>query len=113
MTGEHYVLSRLNFASKKCKTSENSEDKILHWVEMDMLPLNRLRMESIHDPVLSRISDRIKRNMWNNCSMAEWPYKESQPKLTVEKGIICNGDIIIPPQSLRKEVLCTIMNIMV
>ena len=57
------------------------------------------------DPVLSWISDRIKRNTWRICSMAERLYKESYHKLTVEKCIICNGDIIIPPQSLRKEVL--------
>lgn len=62
-------------------------------------------METIQDPVLSRISDRIKRNTWSNCSIAERPYKESRHKLTGKKGIICNGDIIIPPQSLRKEVL--------
>lgn len=37
--------------------------------------------------------------------MAERPYKESRHKLTVEKGIICNGDIIILLHSLRKEVL--------
>ena len=37
--------------------------------------------------------------------MEKRPYKESRHKLTIEKGIICNGDIIKPPQSLRKEVL--------
>ena len=36
--------------------------------------------------------------------MAEGPDKESRHKLTVEKGIRCNGDIIITPKSLRKEV---------
>ena len=33
--------------------------------------------------------------------MAERPYKELRHKLTVGKGIIYNGDIIIPLQSLR------------
>ena len=48
------VLSRLNFDSKSLETSENSEDKILHWVETDVLLLNLLRMETKQDPVLRR-----------------------------------------------------------
>lgn len=70
---------------------------------MDVLPLNHLRMETREIPMLSRISDRIKRNTWSNCSVAETFYKESKHKLTVEKGIIYNGDIIIHPTKFKKR----------
>lgn len=70
----------------------------MHLIETDVLPLNQFRLGTRQDSVLNRIMDRIKRNTWSNCSMAERLYKESRHKL-IEKGIICNGDIIVPPVS--------------
>lgn len=32
------ALYWLNFESKNVETSENCEDRILHWIEMDVLP---------------------------------------------------------------------------
>ena len=49
--------------------------------------------------------NRIRRNKWNNCSKAERPYKEVKHKLTMDKGVICNGDLVVPPQKMRKEVI--------
>ena len=51
------------------------------------------------------ILERIKRNIWSYCSMAERPFKEARPKITIEKSIICNGNIIVYPQTLRKDTL--------
>ena len=37
-----------------------------------------------------------------NCSRVERPYKEIRHKLMIEHGVICNGDLIIPPETQRK-----------
>ena len=50
---------------------------------------DRMAAETRHDPVLIRISSRIRKHIWGNCS------KEIRHKLTIEHGVICNGDLII------------------
>ena len=71
------ALPRLRFYKEsKDKTEEKFEDTFLHWVEIDVLSLNRMTAETRHDPVLSRIISRIRENIWENCSRAERPYKE-------------------------------------
>ena len=58
------ALSRLQFYKEsKDKTEEEFEDKFLHWVEADVLSLDRMATESRHDPVLSRITSRIKKKI--------------------------------------------------
>ena len=49
--------------SQKDKTEEEFEDTFLHWVETDILSLDRMAAETRHDPVLSRITSRIRKNM--------------------------------------------------
>ena len=39
------------------------EDTILHWVETDILSLDRMAVETRHDPELSRITLRIRKNI--------------------------------------------------
>ena len=99
------ALSRLEFNGETAGNPENNEDKIMHWVETDVLPLKRLRMETKQDPVLNRITDRIRKNVWSNCSISERPYKETRHKLTIENGIICSGDTVVPPETLRKDII--------
>ena len=71
------VLSRLWFyKGSKDKAEEEFEDTFLHWVETDVLSLDRIAAETRHDPVLSRLTSRIRKNIWGNCSRAERPYKE-------------------------------------
>ena len=60
--------------------------------------------ETRHDPVLSRITSRIRKNIWGNYFRAERPYKEMRHNLMMEHGVICNGDQIIPPETQRKLV---------
>ena len=51
------ALSRLRFyRESKDKTEEEFEDTFLHWGETDVLSLDRVAAEIIHDPVLSRIT---------------------------------------------------------
>ena len=63
------ALSWLKFNNEK-KEINNLEDEILHWVETDILPYQRLRTETLQDPILNNVYWRIKRNRWNNCSKA-------------------------------------------
>ena len=100
------ALSRLRFYKEsKDKTEEEFEDTFLHWVESNVLSLDRMAAETRHDPVLSRVTSRIRKNKWVNCSRAERPYKEIRHKLTIEHGVICEGDLIIPPETQRKLVI--------
>ena len=64
-----------------------------------------MAVETRHDPVLSRITLRIRKSIWGNCSKAERPYKEVRHKLKMEHGVICNGDLINPPETQRKLVI--------
>ena len=100
------ALSRLRFNKEsKDKSEEEFEDTFLHWVETDVLSLNKIAEETKNDPILSRIKSRISKNVWGNCSIAERPFKEIKHKLTVENGVICNGDLIVPPETQRKIII--------
>ena len=62
-------------ASLKLKgnvTPSHYEVRKLHWVETDVLSLYRMAAETRHDPVLSRVTSRM-RKTWGNCSKAERP----------------------------------------
>ena len=71
------AISRLQFYKEsKDKTEEEFEDTFLHWVGTDVLSLDRMAVETRHEPVLSRITLRIRKNKWGNCSLVERSYKE-------------------------------------
>ena len=100
------ALSRLQFYKEsKDKTEEEFEDTFLHWVETDVLFLDRMAVETRQDSVLSRITLRIRKNVWGNCSKTERPYKEIRHKLTIEHGVIYNGELIISSETQRKLVI--------
>ena len=73
-------------------------------MEVDVLSCKTLSSET-QDPILSRILEDIRKNVWNNCTIAERPFKEAQHKLMIEKGIIFGADTIVLPQILRKDVI--------
>ena len=50
-------LSRLRFYK------ESKDNTFLHWVETDVLSLDRMSAETRHDPVLSRITSRIRKDV--------------------------------------------------
>ena len=60
----------------KDKREEEFEDTFLHWVKTDVLSLDRMAVETRHDPVLSRITSRIRKNVSENCSRVKITYKE-------------------------------------
>ena len=56
------AISRLQFYKKLTdKTEEEFEDILLHWVETDVLSLDRMAAETRYDPVRSRITSRIRK----------------------------------------------------
>lgn len=86
------TLSRLNFNIQNVETKDSCEDRILHWVETDVLSFRWIKFETDQDPILKRILNRIWNNVWSNCSMGERPFKEASYRLTIERS-----DPIVPP----------------
>ena len=96
------ALSRLRFYKESKDKTEEFEDTFLHRVETDVLSFDRMAAETRHDPVLSRITSRIRKNIWGNYFRAERPYKEISHTLMMEHGVICDGNLIIPPRNKKK-----------
>ena len=99
------ALSRLRFQSQNGEEHENSEDRIIQWVETDVLSCKTLSRETQRDPILSRIFECIRKNVWSNCTIAARPFKEVRHKLTVERGVIFRAEAIVPSKILRKDVI--------
>ena len=53
--------TRLQFYKESKDKTEEFEDTFLHWVETDVLSLDRMAAETRHDPELSRITSRIRK----------------------------------------------------
>ena len=99
------ALFRLRFQSEKEEEHENLEDRIIQWVETDVLSHKTLSRETQQDPILSGILECIRKNVWSNCIIAERSFKEARHKLMVDRGIIYNADAIVPPQILKKDII--------
>lgn len=68
---------------------------------------SKLTFDMKPDPILNIILFRIK-NKWNNCSWVERNLKEIRCKLTVEKGVICNVDVVVLPATQRSKIIRSI-----
>ena len=55
------ALLRLRFYKESKDKTEEFEDTFLHWVETDVLSLDRMAAETKHEAVLSRITSRIRK----------------------------------------------------
>nr|XP_047140200.1 uncharacterized protein K02A2.6-like [Hydra vulgaris] len=93
------ALSRLSFLPQD---EEKDQETFIHLVESDIVNLEQIIKETENDRVLMDIKTRIRKNNWSRCSVTERPYKSIRNKLTIEKGIVCNGDLIVPPKTMRK-----------
>nr|XP_047146105.1 uncharacterized protein K02A2.6-like [Hydra vulgaris] len=93
------ALSRLSFLPQN---GEKDQETFIHLVESDIENLEQIIKETENDRVLMDIKTRIRKNNWSRCSVTERPYKSIRNKLTIEKGIVCNGDLIVPPKTMRK-----------
>ena len=98
---------RLRFYKEsKDKTEEEFEGTFLHWVETDVLSFDRMAAETRHDPLLSRITLWIRKKKTGEVIPGRKDHtKKKRHKLTIEHGVICNGDLIICPETQRKLVL--------
>ena len=81
------------------------EDRIIQWVEMDVLSRKTLSRETQQDPILNGILERKRKNIWCKCTIVERPFKKARDKLMVERGIISNTDAIMPFQILRRDII--------
>lgn len=50
------------------------------------------------------------KNKWDNCPWAERHLKEVKQKLTIGKGVICNGDVVVPPAMQRSKIIKCVHN---
>ena len=71
------ALSRLRFQSENEEEHENSEDRIIRWVETD-IPSRKTLSRETQDPILSGILERIRKNVWSICTITERPFKEAR-----------------------------------
>ena len=55
--------SKLRFYQESKDKIEEFEDTFLHWVETGVLSLDRIAAESRQDPILRRITWRIRNNL--------------------------------------------------
>ncbi len=98
------ALSRLNF-SDEAPESEECLESFVHWMETDVLSLEELRRETQRDLVLSGVVRHVTNNCWNGCSVAERPFKSVRQCLSIKDGILCKGDLLVPPAPLRYHMI--------
>ena len=94
------ALLRQSFLSP---VEENNQETFIHLVESDIVNLKQIMKETENDRLLMDIKSRVGKNNWSRCSVAEGPYKSNKDKLTIEKGIVCNGDLVVPPKTMRRR----------
>ena len=104
------ALSRMSFDDEDLPEPSNawdgiSEESFVQWTETDILSATEIMNESRNDPLLSSIMKRIEQNKWSNCSVPERPFKAVRDTLSVEDGVLCRGDVLVPPMVLRTRIL--------
>ncbi|PAA81730.1 hypothetical protein BOX15_Mlig033926g4 [Macrostomum lignano] len=98
------AMSRMPFESNDDGDS-SGDGGFIHWTETDLLRLEEIRQGTDIDPVLKSIKRRIQKNVWSNCSAAERPFKAVRYQLTIEDGVVCCGDLLVPPAAVRSKML--------
>ena len=103
------ALSRLNF-SDDAKEGKGYQESFVHWAETDVISMEELRRETSRDSVLSGILRRVSNDCWGGCSVVERPFKSVRQCLSVEGGILCRGDLLVPPSVLRPRMIEAVHN---
>ena len=101
------TLSRLDFSENALESygEKSKSDSFMHWTTTDIISIEELRRETLRDPLLSTVKRRLFENNWSGCSSAERPFKAVRQSLSVEDGILCRGDLLVPPSVLRTRVM--------
>ena len=104
------ALSRLEFTNDGREEEEIEEESFVHWIETDVIRKDELRSSMNGNKLLNDVSQRIQTNRWSQCSMAERPFKMVRQKLSVQEGLIFNGDVIVPPPEVRSKFIAAVHN---
>lgn len=101
----HHVDALSRLPMLKETETDDSDQTFIHWTETDVLTREEIQDTSATDPLTSSIMKRVFVNKWSDFSPAESTYKAVRDRLTVEDGILCNGDLVVPPPSMRLRVI--------
>ena len=99
------ALSRLRFQSENGMEHENSEDRIIQWVETDVQSRKTLIRETQLDPILSGILWEHKKECTEQLYYSGETFQRRTTQITGREGVIFSADAIVPPQILRKDVI--------
>lgn len=100
------ALSRLDFDGDNSTSEDGGEgESLVHWTGGTVIPWEELGLETQRDPLLKDVASRVKFNRWSNCSPAEKPFKSIRSALAVDQDVLCYGDRVVIPSSLRQRVL--------
>ena len=107
------ALSHLDFdaasdADNANDVGDEEEGTFVHWAEMDIASLEEVKLETGREHLLMDIVRRVETNKWSACSVAERPFKAVRQSLSVENGVLCKGDTLVPPTTLRKKILSSV-----
>jgi len=92
------------------KEGKGYQESFVHWAETDVISMEELRRETSRDSVLSGILRRVSNDCWGGCSVVERPFKSVRQCLSVEGGILCRGDLLVPPSVLRPRMIEAVHN---
>ena len=97
------ALSRLEFVDDFPSKMAVTEESFVHWTETDVVSNKELLLETQRDRLLTGVLNRVGKNNWSNCSVMERPFKAVRQSLSNADGLLCNGDLIVPPALLRDK----------
>ena len=100
------ALSRLSFTDED--VSDADYTSLIHWIDTDVLNLSEVQADTERDNVLKSVMTRVKTGKWSNCSASERPYKCIRNELSVDNGVLCKRDLIVPPITLRKQFISAV-----
>ena len=105
------TLSRASYNNAKCEINENEYDAQVHLIRYcDISPkkFEQIQTETLKDEELVKLSDIITQG-WPNSKAelhpAVFPYWAFRDELVCTEGVICKGNQIVIPKSLRRETI--------
>ncbi|CAB3986500.1 Transposon Tf2-9 poly [Paramuricea clavata] len=90
--------------------SSTIAEKYVNFIQSHSVPksltLDEIRIATLNDPELQRVTSAVKEDRWNKTESCLSPYRNQHEQLTVsECGVILRNSQIVIPKSLRSRVL--------
>ncbi|CAB4040725.1 uncharacterized protein K02A2.6-like, partial [Paramuricea clavata] len=90
--------------------SSTIAEKYVNFIQSHSVPksltLDEIRIATLNDPELQRVTSAVKEDRWNKTDSCLSPYRNQHEQLTVsECGVILRNSQIVIPKSLRSRVL--------